>query len=224
MCARRRCHFHLWRSRDAVCASLATEVATTATSNPAPPLSGLGAHCDQWAAILHGKSDDARDGAPALARSHVRVPARGAIGAHAYADTCLRSRCAGDTPSNDMAITAIITGVAAVVNAAAPPLLVAAAVPAQLVLMAAFVRAVRDPAVPGGGGFARILCGISLGIALGVCEGWGGRSGALQSTLVGVCMPLLECLPRRAKGCEQFHSQFGYTVEIWWSDCSYALY
>ena len=143
MCARRRCHFHLWRSRDAVCASLATEVATTATSNPAPPLSGLGAHCDQWAAILHGKSDDARDGAPALARSHVRVPARGAIGAHAYADTCLRSRCAGDTPSNDMAITAIITGVAAVVNAAAPPLLVAAAVPAQLVLMAAFVRAVR---------------------------------------------------------------------------------
>ena len=39
-----------------------------ASSNPAPPLRGLGAHCDQWAAIFLGKSDDVRKGVPAYAR------------------------------------------------------------------------------------------------------------------------------------------------------------
>ena len=72
------CDLHL-----SLCAlrSLATEEATVAFSNPAPPLLGLGAHCDQWAAIFLGKSDDARKGVPAYARPRVHISVRGAIGA-----------------------------------------------------------------------------------------------------------------------------------------------
>ena len=48
--------------------ALSLEEATVASSNPSPPLRGLGAHCDQWAAIFNGKSDDAPEGSPAYAR------------------------------------------------------------------------------------------------------------------------------------------------------------
>ena len=51
--------------------SLAMEEATVASSDPAPPHQGLGAHCDQWAAIFRGKSDTVREGTPAHARPHV---------------------------------------------------------------------------------------------------------------------------------------------------------
>ena len=46
--------------------------------------------------FLSGESDDARNGTPALARAHMQISALGAIGAYTHADTCLRSRCAGD--------------------------------------------------------------------------------------------------------------------------------
>ena len=48
--------------------SLATEEAIVASSSPAPPLRGLGAHRDRCVAIFHGMSDDACKGAPAPAR------------------------------------------------------------------------------------------------------------------------------------------------------------
>ena len=78
------CDLHL-----SLCAlrSLATEEATVAFSNPVPPLLGLGAHCDQWAAIFLGKSDDARKGVPAYARPRVHISARWSHGAHANVDT-----------------------------------------------------------------------------------------------------------------------------------------
>ena len=102
--------------------SLATEEAIVASSSPAPPLRGLGAHRDRCVAIFHGMSDDACKGAPAPARPHVCISARGAIGTHANADTCLRSRFAAIAQFTDAAVTTTIVDADAVVSAAAPPL------------------------------------------------------------------------------------------------------
>ena len=123
--------------------SLATEEAIVASSSPAPPLRGLGAHRDRCVAIFHGMSDDACKGAPAPARPHVCISARGAIGTHANADTCLRSRFAAIAQFTDAAVTTTIVDADAVVSAAAPPL-VAASVPLQCRLVAASVPAMRD--------------------------------------------------------------------------------
>ena len=101
---------------------LATEEAIVASSSPAPPLRGLGAHRDRCVAIFHGMSDDACKGAPAPARPHVCISARGAIGTHANADTCLRSRFAAIAQFTDAAVTTTIVDADAVVSAAAPPL------------------------------------------------------------------------------------------------------
>ena len=59
---------------------------------------------DRWArrVFQNGESDDARQGVPTHARPRVRIPARGAIGAHTHADSCLRSRCAGDARSSSL--------------------------------------------------------------------------------------------------------------------------
>ena len=75
---------------------------------------------------MASESDEARQGVPAHARPRVRIPARGAIGAHTHADSCLRSRFAGDAPLIVTAATAGIAGVIADVAAAAAPLTVAA--------------------------------------------------------------------------------------------------
>ena len=84
--------------------------------------------------FLSGESDDERRGSPALARPRVHILAHGAIRAHMYADTCLRSRCAGDAPSINTAVTAVIIAAIAAVSTAAVPLLVAALVPLRSVL------------------------------------------------------------------------------------------
>ena len=59
----------------------------------------------------------------APARPHVHISARRAIGAHANANTCLRSRFAAVAPFMNAAVTAIIADTDAAVSAAAPPLL-----------------------------------------------------------------------------------------------------
>ena len=56
--------------------ALLLEEATFASSNPYPPLRGLGVHCDPWAAFFRGKRGDARKGTPALARPCVHMLAR----------------------------------------------------------------------------------------------------------------------------------------------------
>ena len=84
--------------------------------------------------FLSGESDDERRGSPALARPRVHILAHGAIRAHMYADTCLRSRCAGDALSTNTAATTIIIAAIAAVSTAAVPLLVAALVPLRSVL------------------------------------------------------------------------------------------
>ena len=75
-----------------------------------------------WRTILSGKSDDVSNGAPAPARPHVCISARGAVGAHVNADTCLRSRFAAIAPFTDAAVTTTIADADAAVSAAAPPL------------------------------------------------------------------------------------------------------
>ena len=93
---------------------------------------------------MNGESDDTSEGAPAPAHPHVRISARGVIGAHTHANTCLRSRCAGVAPSIEFGISTVIIGVVAAVSAAAAPLPVTSTVPLRLVLVAASVRAIRD--------------------------------------------------------------------------------
>eukprot|EP00966_Prymnesium_polylepis_P035405 822346-Prymnesium_polylepis.1 len=63
---------------------------------------------------------------PARTRPCVRISARGAIGTHIYADTCLRSRFAGDTPSIGTAATAVTTAAVATVAVPPPPFFAAA--------------------------------------------------------------------------------------------------
>ena len=94
--------------------------------------------------FLNGESDDTSEGAPAPAHPHVRISARGVIGAHTHANTCLCSRCAGVAPSIEFGISTVIIGVVAAVSAAAAPLPVTSTVPLRLVLVAASVRAIRD--------------------------------------------------------------------------------
>ena len=53
---------------------------------------------------------------------HVCISACGAIGTHANADTCLRSRFAAIAQFTDAAVTTTIVDADAVVSAAAPPL------------------------------------------------------------------------------------------------------
>ena len=71
---------------------------------------------------MNGENDDAREGTPAFARPHVHILARGTIGAHTFADKCLRSRCAGDTPSINTAAAAVIVAAVAAVDVAPLPL------------------------------------------------------------------------------------------------------
>ena len=97
--------------------------------SPAHHVDGSCPH--RWArrVFQNSESDEARHGVPAHARPRVRIPARGAIGAHTHADSCLRSRCAGDAPLIVTAATAGIVGVVATVSAGRAPLPVASTSP-----------------------------------------------------------------------------------------------
>ena len=87
-----------------------------------------GSQTRNWARriFLNGEINDARDGMPARTRPCVRISTRGAIGAHLYADTCLRSRFAGDAPSIGTAATAVIAAAVATVAVSRPPFFAAA--------------------------------------------------------------------------------------------------
>ena len=131
-----------------------------------------GSQTRNWARriFLNGENNDARDGMPARTRPCVRISARGAIGAHLYADTCFRSRCAGDAPPIDTVVTAVITAAVTAVTAAAAPTPDAEAAPLRRVLTLCPCAPFGAPAATLGGGFARCFGVLSLGIALGVCR------------------------------------------------------
>lgn len=171
----------------------------------------------------NGESDDARQGVPTHARPRVRTPARGAIGAHTHADSCLRSRCAGDAPLIVTAATAGIAGVIADVSAATAPLAVATRCRSDACSRLHPCAPLRGPDSVPRGRSARILGVRSLG-ALVVIDGvvW-DRSGAFWCDLGRICMSssVLQCAPM--VWCEQYRSQFVSHVEIWLSECSNAL-
>ena len=159
-----------------------------ASSNPTPPLRGLGAHCDQWAAIFLGKSDDVRKGVPAYASPRMHFSARGAIGAHTDADSCLRLRCAGDAPLIVTAATAGTVALIAAVSAAAAPLAVATAVPSTSCSRLRLCTPSRGPDSVPRGRSVRILGVLSFPGTVGV-RGWrAGRREAHLCALDLVCV------------------------------------
>ena len=104
----------LWLTREGVCSRACSPARRFGGSQPR-----------NWArrVFLSGESDDTRDSTPAPACPYVCILARGAIGAHANADTCLRSRFAAGAPHMDAAVTTTMPDADAAVSAAAPPIL-----------------------------------------------------------------------------------------------------
>ena len=168
------------------CSRLSREGVHSRVHGPAHHVDGPRPHRWAWMVFQNGESDDVCQGVPAHARPRVRILARVATSVIQVTDTCLRSRCAGETPSNDMAVTATTTDLP---PASPPP----SPLPPRRFSSPQRCRSdscswlrlyglLGTRQLPGVGRFARILCGILLGIALGVREGWDGRSGELQST------------------------------------------
>ena len=136
--------------------------------------------------FLSGESDDERRGSPALARPRVHILAHGAIRAHMYADTCLRSRCAGDAPSINTAVTAVIIAAVAV----APPPLPSPC--RRRSHMCSWLRPhalVGTPAATPGTEFGRTLCILSLGAVVGIPGGPLDRLYVYMRALGHVCVP-----------------------------------
>ena len=167
--------------------SLATEEAIVASSSPAPPLRGLGAHRDRCVAIFHGMSDDACKGAPAPARPHVCISARGAIGTHANADTCLRSRFAAIAQFTDAAVTTTIVDADAVVSAAAPPLPLLRPCRSDAGSWLLPCPPCGTAAASQGSRFERTSGVLMFGAAVGIR---GRRGGAARSAFARICMRL----------------------------------
>ena len=144
-----------------------------------------------WArrTFLNGKSDDTRDGTPALARPCVHISDRGASGTHTRADTCLRSRCAGDASSINTAAIAVIIAAVAAVAVAPPPLPLPCRCRSHRCSLAASHLLVGTPAATPGSEFGRTLCVLSLGAVVGIPGGRLGRLYVYMRALGHVYVP-----------------------------------